>query len=66
MKVEQYDFSAHCGDSELKEIVRRFCDLGGEIVFVMHGNNPDKFASWISEHHVDAVAPENGDEFMIE
>jgi putative mRNA 3-end processing factor len=66
MKVEQYDFSAHCGDSELKEIVRRFCDLGGELVFVMHGNNPGKFASWISEHHVDAVAPENGDEFRIE
>ncbi|MEA1907194.1 MAG: MBL fold metallo-hydrolase, partial [Euryarchaeota archaeon] len=40
MKVEQYDFSAHCGDSELKKIVRGFCDLGGELVFVMHGNNP--------------------------
>jgi len=65
MQVEQYDFSAHCGDRELKTIVRRFCDLGGEIVFVMHGNNPVDFASWISEHKIDAVAPENGDEFMI-
>ena len=66
MEVEQYDFSAHCGDSELKSIVRRFSGLGGEIVFAMHGDRADDFAAWISEHEIDAIAPANGDSFIIE
>ena len=64
--VEQYDFSAHSGDHELKSCVRRFCDLGGEVVFTVHGDRTEEFAAWASEHKIDATAPANGDEFMIE
>lgn len=66
MGVEQYDFSAHCGDSELKKVVHRFCKLGGEIVFTVHGDRTEDFAAWIAEHEIDAAAPANGDEFTIE
>lgn len=66
MAVEQYDFSAHSGDCELKKVVRRFCDLGGEIVFTMHGDRTEEFAAWTREHEVDATAPANGERFMIE
>ncbi len=65
MAVEQYDFSAHSGDHELKKTVRRFCDLGGEVVFTVHGDQTAGFAEWIREHKIDATAPANGDEFTI-
>ena len=66
IKVEQYDFSAHCGDKELKEIVSDFCDRGTENVFTMHGDNTENFAEWIrTEIGVDAYAPELGDEFTV-
>jgi putative mRNA 3-end processing factor len=32
--VEQYDFSAHAGDRELKELVSRFCGNGTEKPFI--------------------------------
>ena len=64
--VEQYDFSAHSGDTELKRSVQKFCDHGGEFLFPMHGDRTEEFAAWAGEHKVDATAPVNGDEFMIE
>jgi putative mRNA 3-end processing factor len=39
-RIEQYDFSAHCGDSELKKVVKDFCRRGTERVFVIHGFPP--------------------------
>ena len=66
MPVEQYDFSAHSGDNELKKSVRRFCDLGGEVLFTVHGNRTEEFAAWARTHEIDATAPVNGDEFIIE
>ncbi len=65
-KIEKYDFSAHCGDSELKGLVRSFCEQGTEKVFVMHGENSADFAQWISDEvGVEAHAPENGEKFSI-
>jgi len=64
IKVEQYDFSAHCGDRELKSIVSEFCDRGTEHVFTMHGEDTESFAEWIREEiGVDAHAPELGEKF---
>jgi putative mRNA 3-end processing factor len=66
IKVEQYDFSAHCGDRELKTIVRDFCDRGTEHVFTMHGEDTEGFAEWIrSETGVNVHAPQLGDHFTI-
>jgi len=64
--VEQYDFSAHAGDSELKELVARFCNSGTEIVFPVHGEHTEEFASWARDKFgCEAIAPKNGEEFII-
>ncbi len=65
-RVEQYDFSAHSGDSELKKVVKDFCRKGTQRIFVMHGNKTEIFAQWISEEiGVDAYAPANGELFAF-
>jgi putative mRNA 3-end processing factor len=65
-KIEQYDFSAHCGDKELKMIVKEFCDSGTENVFVMHGEDSELFAQWIKDEiGIDAHAPAIGEEFNV-
>ncbi|MCQ1534947.1 MBL fold metallo-hydrolase [Methanosarcina sp. KYL-1] len=65
-KVEQYDFSAHCGDLELKQLVKDFCNKGTERVFVMHGDKTETFAQWISEEiGVEAYAPAIGESFSF-
>ena len=61
-RLEQYDFSAHCGDRELKELVRKFAGSGTETVFAVHGENTQGFAEWIEEvPGVEAMAPANGE-----
>jgi putative mRNA 3-end processing factor len=65
-KIEQYDFSAHSGDTELKKLVKDFCKKGTERVFVMHGDKTELFVQWISEEiGVDAYAPSNGESFTF-
>ncbi len=65
-KVEQYDFSAHSGDSELRKLVKDFCKKGTEKVFVMHGDKTEAFTQWISEEiGVEAYAPANGESFSF-
>ena len=65
-RIEQYDFSAHSGDSELKKLVKDFCKKGTERVFVVHGDKTEIFAQWISEEiGVDAYAPANGELFAF-
>ena len=65
-KIEQYDFSAHSGDGELKKLVKDFCKKGTERVFVMHGEKTEVFAQWISDEiGVDAYAPANGESFIF-
>ncbi|MCZ7391769.1 MAG: MBL fold metallo-hydrolase [Candidatus Methanoperedens sp.] len=65
-RLEQYDFSAHCGDKELKEVVKKFADNGTETVFAVHGENTQGFAEWIGEElDVESKAPANGDRIYI-
>jgi len=66
MKVEQYDFSAHADDRQLKEYVKRAVDRGAEVAFTVHGEETEKFANWIREEiGIEAYAPKNGDIFVI-
>jgi putative mRNA 3-end processing factor len=65
-RLELYDFSAHCGDAHLKELVKKFCDNGTETVFPVHGDNTQGFAEWITEElGVESRAPINGDNIYI-
>ncbi len=65
-KVGHFDFSSHCGASELRRSVRR---LGGEPkVYVVHGaeGNCRSFAKWIKkELGWKAKAPKTGDTSKI-
>jgi len=65
-RVEHFDFSSHCGASQLKEALRK---LGGKPkVFVVHGaeDNCELLANWVkSELGLDAVAPRTGDTFEV-
>ena len=65
-RYEHFDFSSHCGASQLKDALRK---LGGKPkVFVVHGeeSNCEMFAKWAeSELGLDAVAPKTGDTFKI-
>jgi len=65
-RIEHFDFSSHCGASELKEAVKR---LGGKPkIYVVHGaeGNCELFAKWIrNELGLEAVAPKAGDTFKV-
>jgi len=61
-----FDFSSHCGASQLKDALRK---LGGKPkVFVVHGaeGNCELFANWAkSDLGLDAFAPKTGDTFEV-
>jgi putative mRNA 3-end processing factor len=65
-QYRHFDFSSHCGASQLKEGLRR---LGGKPkVFVVHGaeGNCELFANWAkTELELDAVAPRTGENYEI-
>jgi putative mRNA 3-end processing factor len=65
-RVQHFDFSSHCGASELKEAVKR---LGGKPkVYVVHGaeRNCEYFAKWArDELGLEATAPKAGDTFEV-
>ncbi len=65
-RVGHFDFSSHCGASELKEFVKK---LGGNPnIFVVHGaeENCTLFVKWIKkELGLKAKAPNTGDTFKI-
>lgn len=64
--LEQFDFSAHCGDRELKELAKRFADKGTETVLPVHGDNTRGFAMWIEEEiGVESKAPVNGERISV-
>ena len=66
MGVEQYDFSAHADDRQLKDYVKKVVDRGAEIVFTIHGEETEAFAEWIKENiGVEAYAPKNGEIYVI-
>jgi putative mRNA 3-end processing factor len=64
--VEHFDFSSHCGASQLKEAVKK---LGGKPkVYVVHGaeGNCELLAKWVrNELGLEATAPRTGDTFKI-
>lgn len=65
-QLEQYSFSAHSGDAELKAIVKHMCDKGTENVFCVHGDNTPAFAEWVTkEIGVKAYAPKLGEEYIV-
>jgi putative mRNA 3-end processing factor len=65
-RVRHFDFSSHCGASELKESIKR---LGGNPkVYVVHGaeRNCEYFAKWAKdEMGLEATAPKVGDIFKV-
>jgi putative mRNA 3-end processing factor len=65
-RYEHFDFSSHCGASQLKGALRK---LGGKPkVFVVHGaeRNCELLANWAkSELGLDAVAPKTGETFEV-
>ena len=65
-QYRHFDFSSHCGESQLKEGLRR---LGGKPkVFCVHGaeGNCELFANWAkTELGLDAVAPRTGETYEI-
>ena len=65
-KVDRFDFSSHCGASELQETVKALD--GSPKVFVMHGaeGNCERFARWVREEvGLEAVAPKSGDTYEV-
>jgi len=65
-RYEHFDFSSHCGASQLKDALRK---LGGKPkLFVVHGaeRNCELLANWSkSELGLEAVAPKTGETFEI-
>jgi len=65
-QVKHFDFSSHCGATQLKEAVKK---LGGKPkVFVVHGaeGNCELFAKVVrNEFGLEAVAPRTGDIFKL-
>jgi putative mRNA 3-end processing factor len=65
-KVKHFDFSSHCGASELQSVVKSL--KGNPTVYVVHGaeGNCEKFAKWVQkETGFNAVAPKAGDVFKV-
>jgi len=61
-RVERFDFSSHCGASQLQGTVKGL--EGNPTVYVVHGaeGNCERFAKWIKEETgLKAVAPKAGD-----
>jgi len=64
--VGHFDFSSHCGASELKETVKKL--RGNPEIYTIHGEeeNCQQFAKWVKkELGLKAKAPKTGDTFKI-
>jgi len=65
-RVERFDFSSHCGASQLQETVKALD--GSPKIFVMHGaeGNCERFARWVREEvGLEAVAPKSGETYEV-
>jgi putative mRNA 3-end processing factor len=65
-RVEHFDFSSHCGASELQETIKQM--EGNPTVYVVHGaeGNPQRFAKWVREETgLNAVAPKTGEGYTV-
>jgi putative mRNA 3-end processing factor len=65
-RIEHFDFSSHCGASQLREAIKK---LGGKPkVYVVHGaeGNCELLAKWAkNELGLESVAPKAGDAFKV-
>jgi len=64
--VEHFDFSSHCGATQLQETVKKV--EGNPAVYVVHGaeGNCERFARWVREETgLKAVAPKAGDTYTV-
>jgi len=65
-QVEHFDFSSHCGSSQLQDTVKRV--EGNPTVYVVHGaeGNCERFARWVREETgLEAIAPKAGDVYTL-
>jgi putative mRNA 3-end processing factor len=65
-QVEHFDFSSHCGASQLQEVVKNL--KGKPTVFTVHGaeGNCERFAKWVKRNvGFKAIAPKAGDRFTF-
>ena len=65
-KVERFDFSSHCGASQLQETVKTLD--GSPKVFVMHGaeGNCERFTRWVREEvGLESIAPKSGETYEV-
>lgn len=65
-KVEHFDFSSHCGASQLRETIQKA--KGNPTIYVIHGaeGNPQRFAKWVREETgLKAEAPKAGDSYTL-
>jgi len=65
-RVEHFDFSSHCGASQLRQTIKKI--EGNPTVYVVHGaeGNPQRLARWVREETgLDAVAPRTGDVYTV-
>jgi putative mRNA 3-end processing factor len=65
-RVEHFDFSSHCGATQLRDALRKL--RGNPKVFVVHGaeGNCELLAEWAkTEVGLEAVAPRTGETFTI-
>src|SRR4030067_242196 len=65
-RYQHFDFSSHCGASQLKETLRRFS--GKPKVYVVHGaeGNCELLANWAkAELGLEAVAPKTGETLEV-
>jgi putative mRNA 3-end processing factor len=65
-QVERFDFSSHCGASQLRDTVKAL--KGNPTVYTVHGaeGNCEKFAKWIeTETGLKAMAPKAGNVFTV-
>lgn len=65
-QVGHFDFSSHCGASQLQDTVKSV--EGNPTVYVVHGaeGNCERFARWIREETgLEAIAPKAGDVYTL-
>ena len=65
-QVAHFDFSSHCGASQLREVVENL--EGKPTVFAVHGaeGNCEKFAQWTKKKTaLNAIAPKAGEHFAV-
>ncbi len=62
LRVDKFDFSAHGDRSELLKTIK---NVDPAKIFVVHGDDCEKFASELKEMGYDAFAPETGNKFPL-